>query len=210
MNIKEYRDKYNTLSVKKDLLKKDLKSKNTKLLNDKIQYNNLIQAQNIIQEVAQQTQNEIKFFITDVVNEAIQSIPFEEKIGKFELEFVIRRNQTECNLYFNDNGNKSNPILSQGGGVLSITSFALLLACWSLQEKRNNTIIFDEPFKYINDPDNKLNLMYYISEMIKKISKLLNIQIIIVGNNGSFNEIADKIFHVKKENGESKIIEEIC
>lgn len=206
--INQYRNKFNQLKIQKDLLKKELKQKNSKLLEEKKQYENLIKAQEIIQIVAQQTQNQIKIMICDIVNECLQSIPFEEKVGEFGVEFVPRRNQVEMDCFFIENGNKADPMLSQGGGVLSITSFGLLLACWSLQDRKNNCIIFDEPFKFINDPENKLNTMYYIGEMIKKISKLLDIQVIIVGNNGSFNEIADKLFLVKKVNDES-IINEI-
>jgi len=203
--INKYKEKLNKLKVEKDFLKKELKSKNSLLLENKKQFENLIKAQNIIQEVAQKTQNEIKFFIIDIVNLALNSIPFENPPDSFEMEFVTRRNQTECDLFYLKEDHRLNPLLSEGGGVLSITSFALLLACWSLQNKKNNTIIFDEPFKDVNDPGNKLNLMFCIGEMIKKVSELLNIQIIIVGSNGNFNEIADKIFEVKKENKTSKI-----
>jgi hypothetical protein len=196
LKMNKYREKFNRLKTEKELFKKELKSKNTQLLENKKLFENLIKAQNIIQEVAQQTQNEIKFFITDVVNMALQSIPFKDPPDSFEIEFVTRRNQIECDLYYLKNGYRLNPILSQGGGVLSVTSFALLLACWSLQNKKNNTIIFDEPFKDINDPDNELNLKFYIGEMIKKVSKLLNIQLIIVGSNGNYDEIADKLIKI--------------
>lgn len=204
--MNKYREKLNKLKVEKDIFKKELKSKNSILLENKKQFENLVKAQTIIQEVAQKTQNEIKFFITDIVNLALNSIPFENPPDSFEMEFVTRRNQTECDLFYLKEGHRLNPLLSEGGGVLSITSFALLLACWSLQNKKNNTIIFDEPFKDINDPGNKLNLMFYIGEMIKKVSKLLNIQIIIVGSNGNFNDIADKIFEIKKEDKRSKVM----
>lgn len=193
-----YKEKYNRLKIEKDILKKELKNKNSKLLEDKKDYKYLIKAQNIIQEVTQQTQNQIKFFITDIVNMALKSIPFAENPGEFQIEFVTRRNQTECDLYFlKDDYKMMNLLLSQGGGILSITSFALLLACWSLQEKRNNVLIFDEPFTGINDPDNSLDLMFYIGEMIKELSRLLNIQIIIVGNNGNFDNIADNLIEIK-------------
>ncbi len=206
--IKEYRNIFIQKTIERDLLKKQLKQKNTELLNNKNQYENLIEAQKIIQVVAQKTQNEIIIRIEDIVNLALSSIPFEKKPDQFKIEFVTRRNQSECDLCLIENGKQTNNImLTTGGGVLSVISFALLIACWSLQfGKKCNTIIFDEPFKFINDPDNKLNLMSYISEMIKMISEKLNIQMIIVGNNGNFDEIADKLIEVKFENNQSKII----
>jgi len=202
MQIKQYREKFNKLTYEKDIIKKDLKSKNSQLLEYKKQFENLLKAQEIIQIVAQQTQNEIKFFITDIVNLALSSIPFENPPDSFEMEFVQRRSQIECDLFYIQNGYKiSNVLLGQGGGVLDVTSFALLLSCWSLQDKKNNCIIFDEPFKNVNDPEKQLNLKFYINEMIKKVSKLLKLQLIIIGDNDNFDEIADKLFKMKIKNG---------
>lgn len=206
IKIEEYREIINNKVAQRQLLKKQYKQKNTLLLNDRKRLQILFKVQEAIQEVARQTQTEIKIHITDIVNLAIDSIPFEEKPDYFDMEFVIRRNQTECDLFYMQNGNKMNPILSSGGGLLDITSFALQIACWSLQfENKNNTIIFDEPFKNINDPEKKLNLMEYICEMVKKISDKLNIQFIIVGMNDTFIEVADKVFLNTLENKESKI-----
>ncbi|MHC4574392.1 MAG: hypothetical protein ACYS76_09725 [Planctomycetota bacterium] len=206
MNIKEYRKILNSKLAQRDLLKKQKKKKNSQLLDDKNKYQILIETQEVIQEVARQTQNEIKIHISDIVNLAIDSIPFEEKPDYFDIEFVIRRNQTECDLFYVQNNKKMNPVQSSGGGLLDITSFGLKIACWSLQvNEKNNTIILDEPFKNINDPGKKLGLMECICEMVKKISDKLNIQFIIVGMNDDFVDIADRVFLCKLENKESKI-----
>lgn len=206
MKIDEYRKILNNKIAEKQLLKKQYKERNSLLLNSKKQLNILMKAQEIIQEVARQTQTEIKIHITDIVNLAIDSIPFEEKPDYFDMDFIIRRNQTECDLFYMKNGNKMTPISSSGGGLLDITSFALQIACWSLQFKnKSNTIIFDEPFKNINDPEKKLNLMEFICEMVRKIADKLGIQFIIVGMNDDFVDIADKVFLNTIENNESKI-----
>lgn len=202
-----YKQKYNEDCIKKNLIRKEIKKNNSRLLEEKKEYEYILQAQEIIKKVAQETQDQIKFFITDIVNEALQSIPFEEDPPIFEMEFVQRRNQIECDLYFLEEGNKCEPLISEGGGVLSITSFALLLACWSLQTRKNNAIFFDEPFKYINDPGNRLNMLESIGEMITKLVDLLELQIIIIGNNDDFNNIADKLFLVTKTNKISQIKE---
>lgn len=199
MQIKQFREKINKFKYEKDIIKKDLKSKNSKLLEYKKQFENLLKAQEIIQIVAQQTQNEIKFFITDIVNLALSSIPFENKPDSFEIEFVQRRNQIECDLYCIDKGNKVNPILSYGGGVNDILSLSLLIACWSLQDKKNNTIIFDEKLKYLSE-----NLRSFAGEILKKLLEKLNLQIIFITHQKEYFEFADKIFEIKIKDGISE------
>lgn len=206
MKIEVYRKILNDKISQRKLLKKQYKERNSLLLDEKKRLTLLMKAQEVIQEVARQTQTEIKIHVTDIVNLALGSIPFEERPDYFDVDFVIRRNQTECDLFYMQNGNRMNPLTSSGGGLLDITSFALQIACWSLQFKnKNNTIILDEPFKNINDPEKKLNLMEFTCEMVRKIADKLNIQFIIIGMNDYFVDIADKVFSCTLENKTSKI-----
>ncbi len=206
MRIEDYRKILNDKFSQKNLLKQQKKRKNTTLLEFKKEYQELLESQEVIQEVARQTQNEVRIHITDIVNLAIDSIPFEKRPDYFDVDFVTRRNQTECDLFFIENEVKMNPVLSSGGGLLDIVSFALQIACWSLQSKnKSNTIILDEPFKNINDPEKKLNLMESVCEMVRKISEKLNIQFIIVGMNNDFYDIADRVFENTIENEVSNI-----
>lgn len=206
--INNYKNKFNQLKAERQLLKKQYKEKNSNLKDLKQNLIYLLEAQKIIQETVQETQSKIKIHITDIVNLALDSIPFPNRPDYFDLEFVLRRNQTECDLFLVKNGHKlSDVIYSDGGGIADIVSFALQIACWSLQKgKKSNTIILDEPFKNINDPGNEFNLKEYVSEMIKMISSKLGIQFIIIGSNNDFQEIGDKVFKVYlDENNDSKV-----
>ncbi|MFW9880745.1 MAG: hypothetical protein ACFFG0_47380 [Candidatus Thorarchaeota archaeon] len=159
-------------------------------------------AQVIIQEVARKTQEKIKFHIEDVVGLAISTIFGDEY--NFELDFIVKRNKTECDMFLIDKEeNRFNPIDDNGGGVVDLVSFALRISLWNLQRgKKNNTIILDETFKHLSK-DNIDN----VSLLMKELSAKLNIQFILVTHIPEFSEIADKVFEVKKIKRESKIFE---
>lgn len=159
-------------------------------------------AQVIIQEIAKKTQEKIKFHIEDIVGLAISSI-FGEKYS-FELDFVIKRNKTECEMFLKDEeGNRFNPINDNGGGVVDLVCFALRVSLWYLQRvKKNNTILLDEIFKHLSK-DNIDN----VSQLMKELSEKLDIQFILVTHITEFSEVANKVFEVILKNKESKIIE---
>ncbi len=145
-------------------------------------------AQLIIQTVAQQTQEQLEYRISELVSLALNAVfpdPYE-----LELEFVLRRNKTEADLYLSKNGKRFDPLSSTGGGVIDIASFALRLALWALNPKRtSNVFIFDEPFRFLSK-----DLQPKAGQMLKEISSKLGIQIILVSHNEAIIGEADKIF----------------
>lgn len=162
---------------------------------------NAEKAQIIIQEVSKIIQNQIKIHIEDIVSYALNSI-FEEKYN-FILEFINRRNKTECDIYIEKDGLKLNPMTDNGGGVIDIISFTCKLALWNLQKgNKNNTFILDEPCKFISR-----DLQSKVGELFKKLSEKLNIQFIIVSHISEIIENADKIFEIKMINKISQIKE---
>lgn len=202
--INLYRNKLEQLKGKKSFIKNKLSQKKILLKDKQLSFNITQQTFDIIQKKAFETQNNIKLHITNIVNLAIESIPFENKPDCFDLEFVYRRNQIECDFFYMENNQRLNP-LRCGGGLLDIVSFALRIACLTLRKNKNNVILFDESFKNINDPDQKRELKYYVSEILKKLSDKLNLQFIIVGSNDDFLEIADKVFQISLDNGVSNV-----
>lgn len=184
--------------------KQEILSKNLKSLRDslKISKKNLIQsekAQKIIQEVARKTQEQIKFHIEDIVSMALAAIfpdPYE-----FKLDFVIKRNKTECDLWFERDDKRIKPIEASGGGAVDVASFALRIALWNLKfGKKNNTIILDEPVKFVSK-----DLIDKVSELLKKLSDKLGIQFILVTHINELIEHSDKVFKVTQKNGISSI-----
>lgn len=130
----------------------------------------LKQASEIIRSVANQTLEDVTALIEDLVTPALQII---SPYLSFHMELVSRRNQVECDMYVYDSqlDKKMSP-LDMGGGVVDIISFALRLAFWKLsKDDRQNTLILDEPFKFVSAdiPD---------EELLKSINRELGLQII--------------------------------
>lgn len=155
------------------------------------------QAQKILQLVAKQTQEQIIIHISGIVTLALNSI-FDEPY-EFKLDFIEKRGKTEAEMYFLKDGKKIDPMTASGGGVVDISAMALRVALWSLSNK-SNTIIMDEPMKFISK-----NYIEKATEMLKMLSEKLKIQFLIVTHINELKEKADKIFEVKINKGVSSI-----
>lgn len=158
-------------------------------------------AQVIIQQVAQITQEELKYHISELVTFALAAVfddPYE-----FEVEFVQKRNQIECDLWFVRDGNRIKPIDASGGGAVDVASFALRVCLWSLRNnKTRNTLILDEPLRFLKGGDLPEKGM----RMMKEISDKLNIQMLLISHIPDQIESADKVFNLKLKNGVSRVI----
>ena len=150
------------------------------------------EAQIVIQDVAQQTQAQLEYHISELVTLAMSAVfedPYELKV-----EFVLRRNRTECDLWFVRDGNFINPMLASGGGAIDVAAFALRVALWSLaRPKTSNILILDEPAKFLSK-----TLQPQASAVIKEISERLSIQIIYVTHSEDLVEAADKVITVRQ------------
>lgn len=153
----------------------------------------------IAQQVAKQTQNQIKIHISEMVSLALGSI-FEDPYS-FELDFVDKRGKTEAEMYFVRDGERINPMDASGGGAVDVASFALRIALWNIKRpKSNNTIVLDEPFRFLSK-----DLQPKASELLKLLSDRLGIQFIIISHNPEIIQAADKIFEVKIHKGISSV-----
>jgi DNA repair exonuclease SbcCD ATPase subunit len=158
------------------------------------------QAREIIREVGIKTQQQLSFHISDITSLALEAVfnePYELKV-----EFVQRRNKTECDLYFERNGERIDPLTASGGGAVDMAAFALRIASWSmLRPHTRNVIILDEPLRFLS-----VDLQERASIMIKEISEKLGIQFILVTHNDTLTSYADRTFQVSIKKGVSKVI----
>lgn len=169
-------------------------------LNNRIKL--LEQAQVFLQKVAQDTQSQLKFQIEDIVNLALETCFPNEYT--FQLRFNIARGKTDAELVFlsQKTGRELDPMDCAGGGVVDLTCFALRIASFMLEQGIDDTIILDEPFKFISR-----DLQERASEVLKELSTKLGLQIIMVTHIPEFIDCADKVIKIKKnENGVSKIV----
>ena len=155
------------------------------------------QAKEIIRKVGMDTQAQLEISISDITSLALEAVfpnPYELKV-----EFVQRRNKTECDLYFVRDGNRIDPLSASGVGAVDVASFALRIASWSMSTPHSrNTIILDEPFRFLSE-----NYQEQASIMLKELSVKLGIQFIIVTHEMTLTTAADKIFNVSIKKGKS-------
>jgi len=146
-------------------------------------------AQALIQHKAQETQNQIKSHIEDIVNTGLDTC-FPETYN-CHVDFISKRGKTECDIYLHDEkSNRVNPLNDNGGGLCDIVSFSLRLACWVLSNT-DDVIILDEPFKFLSK-----NLRPLAGDLLKNLSQELNLQIIMVTHDEEMIEIADTIHQI--------------
>ena len=199
MTAKEIRKKINEAKGEKSRIKKDIKVFKTKIKENKKKVSLNEKAKEIITLVGLKTQEQIKFHISDITSLALETV-FDNPY-KLELDFVQRRNKTECDIYFTRNENKIDPLSSSGGGAVDIASFALRIASWALQMPRTrNTIILDEPLRFLSKEYRE-----EASIMLKEVSQKLGIQFIIVTHDSVLTRYADKIFEVSIKKGISNV-----
>lgn len=156
-------------------------------------------AREIIRIVGLETQKQLQYHIEDITSLALESVfddPYE-----LIVEFVERRNKTECDLFFMRGKSKMNPLSASGGGTVDVAAFALRVASWSMEHpKLRNTIILDEPLRFLSqDHQEKASIM------IKEISDKLGIQFIIITHESTLAAYADKIFETKIKKGVTEI-----
>lgn len=200
-NINDYSRVIQQLQGQRNLYIKSLEEAKREEPKSQMRYELLLKLRALLQEVGQKTQQNLEFHISSMVTTALRAV--NSQFPEFKMRFVIRRNQTECDLLFVDNwGNEREEIVnSEGGGVLDITSFALRIAFWSIR-KNAPIMILDEPFRNLS-PD----LHEKAGQMLKMISDKLKLQFIVVSHSETVNEAADKTFFVERKNGISTVRE---
>ena len=201
MNLAETRGQIQGFKAEHDLLVKQIAQ--DKLLHDSKlnMLEDLEEVRVIFQKSAQITQKQISFHIENIVSHALAAVfdsPYE-----FKVDFVTRRNVTECDLLFIDEqGAELKPLESCGYGAADIASLALRVAYWKLSDDIRNTLILDEPTRNLS-----LDKQPLASRMIRELSKTLNIQFLIVTHSQALAAEAERKFEVTKKQTISKIKE---
>ena len=161
------------------------------------------EAQALLQTVAKETQEQLVFHISDVVQAALESCFPSQYVFRFTFE--LKRGRTEAEIGLEKNGIAVNPMDATGGGVVDLMSFALRIACWGISKTRN-TIVLDEPFKFLSV--SPVNLRERAGEMLKTLSEKMGLQVIMVTHDHEMIATADRIFRVTQSAGISEVRKE--
>lgn len=171
-------------------LRKTIKSLRLEIKDLKRDYIRHEKAHEIIKQVGLATQQQLQFHISDITSLALDAV-FPEPY-KLKLEFVEKRNKTECEIKFVQGEEELEPLSETGGGAVDIAAFALRIASWTMSiDRTRNVIILDEPLKFLSKEYHER-----ASQMIKEISDKLGLQFIIVTHNDTLASYADKVFEI--------------
>jgi DNA repair exonuclease SbcCD ATPase subunit len=155
------------------------------------------EARTIIQTVAQDTQKELEYHVSELTTLALASV-FPDPY-KLTLSFDLKRGRTEATLSFErGDGNKVDPMSASGGGPVDIAAFALRVTMWSLSQKTIGVIVLDEPFRFLS-----LDLQERAADVLLDVSKKLGLQFLMVTHEAEFADNADNILQVRIEDGVS-------
>lgn len=197
MNITEYQSKLQKAIGKKETLTEQVAAAAAHLTDLAAESIAVDHAQAFIQIVAQQTQEQLRFHIEDIVQLCLDTCFPDEYT--FQILFEIKRGKTEARLCFVKDGHEIDPMDASGGGVIDLAAFALRIAAWSLG-KSDNTIILDEPFRFLSK-----DLQPRAGEIMKELATKLNIQFILVTHNPDIIESSHRVFEVSLKDRESVV-----
>jgi len=189
-NVNELQLKLASLKGKRDSLlevEKE-KKKNITLLTEKLE--TITTTQVHAQNVAKNLQDKIKFHIKDMVQNCLD-IVFPE-MYEFNFEFIIKAGKTEANIFLTQDGEEIKPEDSTGGGVVDVISLGMRIVALTLSTN-DKVLILDEPFKFISK-----KLKPLAGQILKEISKELEVQFLIVTHDEEIINVSDRIFHIEK------------
>lgn len=202
MTLQQIRYKLEGLKGQRQQLAADIESGTKQCGQTKQEVEYAEEARAIIQAVAQATQKELEYHISEIVTLALSAV-FDNPY-KMVLEFVQRRNRTEADILFERDGERVRPIDATGGGAVDVAAVALRVAMWSLRRPRTrNTLILDEPLRFLSR-----DLMPRAAAMFSEISRKLGLQIIMVSHSPELIDGADRYFEVGMHRRVSRVKEE--
>jgi DNA repair exonuclease SbcCD ATPase subunit len=192
----EIEEKLNKALVKrqsnKELLDKRLKRKQE--LIDELE--TVKKSQVLVQTIASEVQSNLEVKISSIVNLGL-SVLFPEYT--FRLEYVPARGKTEVRFVFFEGEDEVDIMEQNGGGLVDAAAFLLRLAVYAISSC-DNTMIFDEPFKYVSK-----TLRPRVAELLKTLSEKLKLQIVYVTHIEELSDTADKKIMIKKIDGVSRL-----
>jgi DNA repair exonuclease SbcCD ATPase subunit len=147
----------------------------------KCDINAILEAQNFLQELAQQVQQQAHTQIGQVVTRCLQAV-FSEQRYELRIKFTKMRGRTDAELHYLKDGYTVRPE-TDSGGVQDVAGLALRLASLNLAvPQMDKVLILDEPFGGVSQTN-----LPRIADLILTLAKELGMQFIIVTHNEALN-----------------------
>ncbi len=190
--VSRVRAKYDILSDSISECEKALEEKNVRL-------QDVEEARNIINTIAQKIQKKVSDTVTGQATEALRAVYGDEYKLKLEYETKRGKSEAQLNVLFRDM--PMNIRRDVGGGIVDLTAFAMRLVLWRLGSPRTEAeLLLDEPFKFISRDKLEGAIV-----LLQKVSQRLNVQMIIVTHMGQLVEAGDCAFDVSLKGSRSVV-----
>jgi DNA repair ATPase RecN len=110
-----------------------------------------------------------------------------------KMDFGTKNHRTHVDIYLEDyDGTKIYPLDDDGGGVANMMELGLRFSALQLSGQRK-TIVLDQPLKDLSD-----EYLPLAGKILRKLSKELGIQLIIINHLKPLMPFADRTFSMKK------------
>ena len=202
-NIKKLNDIYNIEYGIQLKLKKEIKTMNTELSENEKKISDFERKNFLIKEVSEEARNQAKDYFARLATHGLKIVLGEHLSVDIEvstkgdsptLDFLVTSE-------YDDYIISADPTEGEGGGVADIVALASFLNLNHLKLDTNKApLMLDEPTKYVSKGNSR-----EVSDFISQISK--NKQIIMSTHDQVSQDIADKAYLLKKEDGITKVIE---
>ncbi len=176
MTRTDLREKLTKAAAEYDHARRRVREERKQLSATKERLRQLIEAQKIVQAVAESVQNVAHRRIASVVTRCLRAV-FEDD-HEFEIRFERARGKTEARLVLLKGGEEmTDPMNESGLGVVEVAAFALRVVAVVLsQPARRRVIIADEPVRWLNGEENQQRF----AELVKQLVREMKFQLIIV------------------------------
>lgn len=172
--MNQYRDKLNKLIAQREYHKRQAEDESAALSRAQAKVAAADKAQQVLQHVAREIQEQAHAQISAVVSMCLEAI-FDDPY-QFEIVFEKKRGKTEATLTLLRDGNRLDPMSATGGGVKDTISMALRLARIAMQSPQRRRVLFlDEPWSSLKPIE-----LYgpRICELMERLTSELDFQII--------------------------------
>ncbi len=175
MFLNRYRKLANELNGELLHIKKTLTEEKERLESLKEKEADIVEAQTLLQQLAEEMQRQAHDKIADIVTRCLEAI-FDNPYD-FRIVFEKKRGKTEADLQF---VRDDKVVRRVGGGVKDVASFALRLACVLLSKPTPRKFLcLDESFHFLHSKIYQKRLR----NMLETLSKELGVQIVLVTQN---------------------------
>jgi DNA repair exonuclease SbcCD ATPase subunit len=178
LTIVNYRRKTDALLERLRSAKRQIREEKTRLHEAESEKNACLEAQQLLQSVAEKVQKIAHLRMSKIVTSCLQAVFGKEEAYQFKIEFVQQRGKTEAKLLFARDGHELTPMESSGGGVIDIAALALSLASLALTKPGKRLLrVTDEPFKNLSPEYQVL-----VPPLLETLSREMGVQFIFSTN----------------------------